>query len=170
MVVVKEEVAVGVIGLVVVVLVVLVVVLVVLVVLIVVVVLVVVVLVLVLVVVVGLVVVVVLVLVLVLLVVVVVKGKKKGKEKKQKQKNAGNYISILIQPCARPCAFLRLPWKNHVFLPYRITKVTPPLNLLQGGLERPPCGFQLCMRQQCSHTAQYGIDSRYQGLLSLNIL
>lgn len=32
------------------------------------------------------------------------------------------------------------------------------------------CGFQLCKRQQCSHTAQYGIDSRYQGLLSLNIL
>ena len=71
-------------------------------------------------------------------VVVVVKGQWKGKEKKQKQKKAGNYISILIQPCARPCAFLRLPWKNHVFLPYRITKVTPPLNFLQGGLERPP--------------------------------
>ena len=35
---------------------------------------------------------------------------------------------------------------------------------------RTSCGFQLCMRQQCSHTAQYGIDSRYQGLLSLNIL
>ena len=72
-------------------------------------------------------------------VVVVVKRKKKGREsKKQKQEKVSTYISISIQPCARPCAFLRLPWKNHMFLPYRITKVTSILNLPEGGLERPP--------------------------------
>ena len=66
------------------------------------------------------------------------KEERKRTETKAKESRKLYIYTILIQPCARPCAFLRLPWKNHVFLPYRITKVTPPLNLLQGGLE-PPC-------------------------------
>ena len=44
------------------------------------------------------------------------------------------YFTYLALALAPSCAF---PGKI-MFLPYRITKVTSPLNLPEGGLERPP--------------------------------
>ena len=75
--------------------------------------------------------------------VVVVKGCKRKEERKRKRKEtkAKESRKLYIYTYTTLRSPLRLPWKNHVFLPYRITKVTPPLNLLQGGLERPPCDF-----------------------------
>ena len=68
--------------------------------------------------------------------------KEERKRKKETKAKESRPLYIYIYTTLRsPLRLLAPSQENNMFFPYRIIKVTSPLNLPEGGLERPPYRF-----------------------------